>query len=198
MGLRETKKRHTRQAIASAAMGLFVERGFDHVTVAEIAAAADVSEKTVFNYFPTKEDIFFDEAPDRLAELVDAVRTREPGESVVAPLHRLQAAQATRLSDPGFAHFARAIDESPALQAKELELIAASCDILAAAIRDGLGAHELDAQIAANLLMGVHWQLFRNARGLALAGRTGPAAARRLRADLDRAYRLLEHGLGCL
>ena len=179
-------------------MGLFVKRGFDHVTVAEIAAAAEVSEKTVFNYFPTKEDVFFDEAPERLAELVAAVRGRERGESVVAPLHRLQAAQAPRLSHPGFAHFARVIDGSPALQAKELELMAASTDMLAAAIREELGAHELDAQIAANLLMSVHWQLFRNARALALAGRTGPAAARRLRADLDRAYRLLEHGLGGL
>ena len=46
--------------------------------------------------------------------------------------------------------------------------------------------------------MSVHWQFFRNARALALAGRSGPAAARRLRADLERAYRLLEHGLGAL
>lgn len=198
MGLRETKKQHTREVIAAAAMGLFVKRGFDHVTVAEIAAAAEVSEKTVFNYFPTKEDVFYDEAPARLAELVDAVRSRVAGESVVAPLHRLQAAQATRLSHPGFAHFARVIEESPALQARELELIAASTDLLAGAIREELGVHEFDAQIAANLMMGVHWQLFRNARALALAGRTGPAAARRLRADLDRAYRLLEHGLGAL
>src|SRR5690242_15087640 len=56
MGLRETKKLQTRQMIAESAMGLFVRRGFDHVTVGEIARAAGVSEKTVFNYFPTKED----------------------------------------------------------------------------------------------------------------------------------------------
>ena len=67
MGLRESKKLHTRQVIADAAMQLFAQRGFDHVTVAEVAEAAAVSEKTVFNYFPTKEDLFFDEVPARRA-----------------------------------------------------------------------------------------------------------------------------------
>ena len=70
MGLRESKKLRTRQEIADAAMGLFAKRGFDHVTVAEVAAAAQVSEKTVYNYFPTKEDVFYDEAPAREAALV--------------------------------------------------------------------------------------------------------------------------------
>jgi len=57
---------------------------------------------------------------------------------------------------------------------------------------------ELDAHIAGNMLVGVHWQLFRNARAQALAGKQGPAAVRRLRSELERAYRLLEHGLGSL
>ena len=73
VGLRESKKLHTRQQIADEAMRLFVTRGFDHVTVAEVAAAAGVSEKTVFNYFPTKEDLFFDEVPKREAALVEAI-----------------------------------------------------------------------------------------------------------------------------
>ncbi len=198
MGLRETKKLQTRQAIADAAMGLFVTRGFDHVTVAEIAAAAGVSEKTVFNYFPTKEDVFFDETPQRLRELADAIRGREPGESIVAALHRLHESHARRLASPGFAHFARVIENSPALQAKEMEVMARYGKALAETIREELGVHETDAQMAANLLMSVHWQLFRNARACALAGQSGPAAARRLRTDLDRAYRLLEQGLGVL
>src|SRR6266480_6489800 len=83
MGLREAKKLETRREIADTAMRLFVQRGFDHVTVAEIAAAARVSEKTVFNYFPTKEDLFFDEVPEREAALGAAIRGRNPGDSVV-------------------------------------------------------------------------------------------------------------------
>jgi AcrR family transcriptional regulator len=198
MGLRETKKLETRREIADTAMRLFVQRGFDHVTVAEVAAAARVSEKTVFNYFPTKEDLFFDEVPEREAALAAAIRDRKPGESVVTALHRLQAGQCPRLCSAGFATFARIIEESPALAAKELEVMAKLTETLAGAIRDELGVPEIDAKIAANMLVGVHWQLFRNARAQALAGRQGPAAVRRLRSDLDRAYRLLEHGLGAL
>jgi AcrR family transcriptional regulator len=196
VGLRESKKLATRREIADTAMRLFVERGFDHVPVSEVAAAARVSEKTVFNYFPTKEDLFFDELPERQAALLAAIRNRAPGESIVAALRRLQAADCPRLCSAGFAVFARIIEESPALQAKELEVMAQMTELLGGAIRDELGAHEVDAKIAANMLVGVHWQLFRNARAQALAGRHGPAAVRRLRSDLDRAYRLLEHGLG--
>src|SRR5437763_3380843 len=196
MGLRETKKLQTRQAIAATGMRLFVTRGFDHVTVDEIARDAGVSEKTVFNYFPTKEDIFFDEVPERLEALAEAVRGRRPAQSLVTAMHELHAAQCNRLASPGFAHFARVIEDSPALRAKEVEVMAQFTDAFAATIREELGLHPADAQIAANLLMSVHWQLFRNARAQALAGRSGAASARRLRADLERAYRLLERGLG--
>jgi AcrR family transcriptional regulator len=196
MGLRETKKLQTRQTIAATGMRLFVTRGFDHVTVAEIARDAGVSEKTVFNYFPTKEDIFFDEVPERLEALTEAIRGRRSGQSLVEAMHELHAQQCRRLANPGFAQFARVIEESPALQAKEVEVMARFTDHLATTIREELGLHPSDAQIAANLLMSVHWQLFRNARAQALAGRNGPGAARRLRSDLERAYRVLEHGLG--
>ena len=179
-------------------MRLFVKRGFDHVTVAEVAAAAGVSEKTVFNYFPTKEDLFFDEVPAREAAMLEAVRGRRPGESVVAALRRLQACDCPRLCDPRFAIFARIIEESPALQAKELEIMARFTETLAGAIREELGVHEVDAKVAADVLVSVHWQFFRNARAQALAGRHGPTAERRLRSDLRRAYKLLEHGLGQL
>jgi AcrR family transcriptional regulator len=198
VGLRETKKLQTRQEIAEKAMGLFAKRGFDHVTVAEVAEAARVSEKTVFNYFPTKEDLFYDEVPAREAAMVEAVKNRRPGESVAAALEHLQVQNSERLSSPGFANFARIIEESPALQAKELEIMARLTDALAAAIREELGAHELDAKVAANVLVSVQWEHFRNARRHALAGRHGPAAARRLRSELKRAYRLLEHGLAQL
>jgi len=197
MGLRETKKLATRQQIADVAMRFFAERGFDRVTVAEVAAAAGVSEKTVYNYFPTKEDLFYDEVPERARALAAAIRERPPGESVVVALRRLQVAQCERLCSPGFATFARVIEDSPALQAKELEIMS----LFARAAADALveeGVDARDARVAAGLLVSVHRQFFRTARAQALAGRHGPAAVRRLRSDLERAYALLEHGLGGL
>jgi AcrR family transcriptional regulator len=195
VGLRETKKLATRQLIAGEGMRLFATKGFDHVTVAEIAAAAGVSEKTVFNYFPTKEDIFFDEVPDRLRALTDAVRNRPDGTSVLGSLKQKQLAEAPRLTSPGFAVFARILESSPALQAKEVDVMARFSQVLADSLQED-GASERDARIVAGLLMSVHRQFFRAARRQALAGRTGPAAMRRLKADIARAYELLEHGLG--
>jgi AcrR family transcriptional regulator len=196
MGLRESKKLRTRQEIADQAMRLFAGRGFERVTVAEVAAAADVSEKTVFNYFPTKEDLFFDEVPKREAALRDAIRNRGPDVSILAALKRLQHEQCPRLCSPGFATFARIIEESPALQAKELEVMARFVLVLTTEIESALGVSLRDARIAAGLLVSVHRLLFHVARKQALEGKHGPAAVRRLRADLDRAYFLLEHGLG--
>jgi AcrR family transcriptional regulator len=198
MGLRESKKLRTRQEIADAAMRLFAKHGFDRVTVADVAADAGVSEKTVYNYFPTKEDLFFDEVPAREAALVAAVRNRRQGESILAALRRLQASECRRLCSPHFAVFARIIEESPALRAKELEVMAGFSRTLAGAIRDELAVDERDARIAAGVLVSVHWQLFRAAREQALAGKHGAPAVRRLRSDLARAYRLLEHGLVAL
>ncbi len=84
------------------------------------------------------------------------------------------------------------------MQAKELEVMARFVQTLTQAITEELGVDERDARIAAGLLVSVHRLLFRTARQQALAGRHGPAAVRRLRADLDRAYEFLEHGLGKL
>jgi len=196
VGLREVKKLRTRREIADRAMQLFAQRGFDRVTVAEVAAAADVSEKTVYNYFPTKEDLFFDEVPAREAALVAAVRGRRDGESILTALRRLEDGECPRLCSPGFATFARIIEESRALQAKELEVMARFVRVLAEAIQAELAIDERDARIAAGLLVSVHWQLFSAARKQALAGKHGPGAVRRLRADIDRAHQMLEHGLG--
>ena len=82
-GLRARKKRAAREAIAATARRLFAERGFDAVTVAEIAAAADVSEKTVFNHFPTKEDLAFAGREQGIARLVADITERPPGTSVL-------------------------------------------------------------------------------------------------------------------
>ena len=198
MGLRELKKQHTRQLIADTAMRLFVQRGFDHVTVAEVAAAAGVSEKTVFNYFPTKEDLFFDEVDEREEALLAAIRERKASEPITAALRRHQLGHCGRMCSAGFTAFARLIEESPHLRLKELEVMERFTRSLARALREELRCSEVEARVAATLLVGVHWQFFVTARERALAGRHGPAAVRRLRADLERAYELLEHGLAGL
>jgi hypothetical protein len=102
------------------------------------------------------------------------------------------------MASPGFAVFARIIEESPALRTKELEVHAGFVRVLTKALKDELGLDELDARVAASLVMGVQWQFFLVARERALAGRHGPAAARRLRTSLARAYEHLARGLGDL
>src|SRR6478672_7353166 len=72
-GLRERKKQRTRELIATAALDLFSRRGYHATTIAEIAAAAEVSERTVFTYFPTKEDILFSDHADFRARLAEAL-----------------------------------------------------------------------------------------------------------------------------
>src|SRR5215472_15632838 len=88
MGLRELKKEQTRQHIADTAFRLFTDRGFDRVTVAEIAREAQVAEATVFNYFATKEDLFYWRLEAFGARLTDAVRDRPAGEPALAAFRR--------------------------------------------------------------------------------------------------------------
>ena len=195
VGLREAKKLATRQQIAGVAMRLFVQHGFDHVTVAEVAAEAGVSEKTVFNYFPRKEDIFFDEAPERLRALADGIRGRPVEETVLHAMRRMQLSEVPRLTSPGFAYFARTLEESKSLLAHEVDVMAQFVQVLTELLVEE-GLPERDARIAASLLVGVHRQFFRAARRMALAGKHGPAAVRQLKADIARAYELLEGGLG--
>ena len=87
-GLRESKKRQTRATIAQAAADLFRERGFTSVTVDDIAAAANVSRQTVFNYFPTKEQMLFDREEEILAALLAVVREQRDGASLVDAFRR--------------------------------------------------------------------------------------------------------------
>jgi AcrR family transcriptional regulator len=89
LGLRESKKARTRLAISDVATSLFAAHGFEHVTVAQIAAAADVSVKTVFNYFATKEDLFFDRADELIEGLLQTITGRPEGTTITGALHAL-------------------------------------------------------------------------------------------------------------
>lgn len=118
MGRRERKKAATRQAIADAALRLFLERGYDAVSVREIADAADVSTTTLFKHFPVKEALVFDEDAEREAHLLAAVRERPEGQSVPAALreHALSARLASAGGDARFAAFLELAASTPALR----------------------------------------------------------------------------------
>src|SRR3954471_24374248 len=122
VGLRERKKARTRKAISETAIALFLERGYDEVSVAEIAAAAEVSKRTLFAYFPTKDDLVLHRIADHEDETARVVRGRAPGESPLAALHRHRRTTRPRhdpitgLCDlPAVMDFYRLVTESPAL-----------------------------------------------------------------------------------
>ncbi|MFJ9242901.1 TetR/AcrR family transcriptional regulator [Streptomyces sp. NPDC101776] len=126
--LRERKKRATRQRISNVASALFRERGFDQVSVAEVARAAEVSTMTVFNYFPRKEDLFLDRIPEAVEVFSGAVRHRAPGESPLAALRRLALELLDRRHplggpDRGFPDFWEVVADSPALRARGREAL---------------------------------------------------------------------------
>jgi AcrR family transcriptional regulator len=201
-GLRERKKLQTRQAIADAAQRLFAERGFDAVTVAEVAREADVSEGTVFNYFPTKEDLFYGQMQVFESELIDAVRERAPGESVLAAFRRFVLGRSPRLEAEEVADVialaARIVTASAALQARERELVDRYTDVLAELIAEETGARADDVvpRVVATALMGVQRELRAYVWASVLAGRRGPELAADVRKQGKRAFARLERGLG--
>jgi AcrR family transcriptional regulator len=97
--LRERKKLATRRALRRAAFDLVTERGFAHVTVEDIAAAADVSPRTFFNYFPTKEAALFGVDPDRITALRERVARLAPGEPALAALRLVMVSDARTVAD---------------------------------------------------------------------------------------------------
>ncbi|MFC9438512.1 TetR/AcrR family transcriptional regulator [Nocardia sp. NPDC057030] len=162
MALREEKKQATRRAIADAATGLFIAHGFDRVTVAEVADAARVSINTVFNYFPTKEDLFFDRQAEVVERLAGAVRRRAADESPAAAVRRLFLDELRR-DEPTLglsadaAAFWHVVEASPALQAR-LRLLGEQTEAaLAEAIAESTGAGRRDAtpRLLAAVLAGI-------------------------------------------
>jgi AcrR family transcriptional regulator len=206
LGLRERKKRQTREVIAETARRLFSERGFDRVTVAEIARAADVAEKTVFNYFPTKEDLVYWRMESFEDELLETIRARGPGESVVAAFGRFVSEPRGLIAarDPESRErleaITRMITESPALRAREEQIYARYTASLAGliALEAGTADDDIAPWVAANAMMGVHRALVDYTRRRIVAGDRGPRVARDVRVQAKQALALLEEGLGDL
>jgi AcrR family transcriptional regulator len=201
-GLRERKKQQTRAAIADAALTLFTARGFDAVTVAEVAEAANVSTATVFNYFPTKEDLLYSRFEAFEEELLDAIRTRPVGESVLDAFGRFILERSRRGASRDLGErvrvTARIIGDSPALLARERQIVARYADALAELIAEETGAapDDLRPRVAAGALMAVHRGLIDHARRRARTRRGLSRLAADLEVEGERALALLREGLG--
>ncbi|EOD68482.1 TetR family transcriptional regulator [Amycolatopsis vancoresmycina] len=202
LGLRERKKLRTRAAISTAAIGLFLERGFDAVGVAEVARAAEVSKRTLFAYFPTKEDLVLHRFADHETDAADVVRARRPGQGALAALREaflrgLAAREPVTglCDDPEVAAVFRLVTGTPALVARLAEFTSAGEVALAAALAEA-GAGELDASLAAAQIAAVRRTL---ATANMAAVAAGTPADRRLPeavAAAERAFTLLSSGVG--
>ena len=200
-GLRERKKQKTRQAIFDTARRLFGERRFEDVTVAEIARAADVSEVTVFNYFPTKEDLFYGGMQFFEEDLLEAVRSRPRGESAIRAFRRrlLQGTEALGSKErvAAITQAGDTVAASPSLVAREREIVERYthrlADLLAADTRSEPG--DVEPMAAAAAMMGAHRAMVDYVRRRVSAGRKGPALVEDARAQIRRGFARLERGL---
>jgi len=201
LGLRERKKQRTRQLIADTAMRLFRERGFDGVTVAEIARAAEVAEQTVFNYFPTKEDLVYGRMESFEEALIQAIRERPADESILAAFGRFileaQGLLADKEASQEVKSVARMIAESPALLAQEHQVLERYADSLARLIREetGVSADDIRPWVTANAMIGMHRALIEYARRRSLAGVPNRQLAREVRMRGEQALVALARGL---
>jgi AcrR family transcriptional regulator len=198
-GLRERRKQQTRQAISDVATGMFADRGFDEVTLAQVADAAGVAKMTVTNYFPRKEDLVFDRADAIVRSLADVIAARAPGESMLAAIRRDFAERVARadvtlgLSSPAFA---RMIENSPALTSRGLEMIYEREQALGDAIAAETGLDDPRQRLVAALLASVHRVLYAEASRRSLAGEPRMEICAALAAESARAFDLLEPSLG--
>ena len=206
MGLRELKKQQTRELIYNTAWRMFAARGFDRVTVAEVAREAQVSLATVFNYFPSKEDIFYGRMEAQGTRLVEAVRARKAGEPVIVAFRRhldssegllARAAAGDSAALDQLRTLNRLIAGSQALQARELLALARTGESLAAVLAaETEPADDVSAHVVANALMAAHRTLIDNVRKRVLADESPADLARDLQKASETAFALLARGLG--
>jgi len=206
-GLRERKKRLMRQQLSGTATVMFLERGFDGVRVAEVAAACGVSEKTVFNYFPVKEALVMDRLEGTLAALraglADPART--PVQAALAVLGQeleVMTAGLAAQGDPGqgrdaVRRFGDLIRATPALRAYQADMTdqAASAAARVLAARAGVTADDPEPQIAARALLGL-WRVQADSLRRHLDRAATPELLhKQVTADVRRAARLIDTGL---
>jgi AcrR family transcriptional regulator len=197
-GLRERRRQETRQAISGIAMKMFEARGFDEVTISQVADAAGVSKMTVTNYFPRKEDLVFDRAEVTIASLAEAAAARTPGESLLAAIRRDYAeriAAGDVTLGPPTAAFARMVRNSHALTGRALEIADLREQALGDAIAAEAGTDDPQQRIVAAQLASVHRVLFAEGTRRALTSQPRDEIRHILATAACRAFDLLEPSL---
>jgi AcrR family transcriptional regulator len=206
-GLRELKKRETRQRISNVATEMFLARGFEAVAVTEVAAAAGVSEKTVYNYFPSKEALVLDQIQGQVERLIGAVRERPRGVSPSTALVAALKEDSKRFYEmipadqlPRIEEFSAMVRQTPALRAAWSEhrhqMVAALTQVLAGELQ--VEETTPEPLTAARALIGLV-ELLYDARLRHASAGIGPRDVQaRVDADIDRGARLLETGMWSL
>ncbi|MFI1017946.1 TetR family transcriptional regulator [Streptomyces sp. NPDC020965] len=199
-GLRERKKRRTHRAISDAAVALFLERGFDRVSVAEVAAAAEVSKPTLFRYFATKEDLALHRFADHEGEPARVVADRRPELSPLDALRRHfldgleRCDPVTGLSEaPEVLAYLRLLYGTPSLVARLHAYQGRSEAVLAESLGGGIGGRLAAGQIVAvlRILAEENWRRIAAGEGVR---QVRPGAERAARLAFDQ----LRDGLGGL
>lgn len=201
LGLRERKKQRTRQVISDTALRLFLSRSFDDVSIVEIAEAAEVSKRTLFAYFPTKEDLVLDRFADHEDEAARVVRARPVGTGPLTALHAHELDALSRrdpvtglTSDPEAVDFARLLSSTPSLAERLMRYEGRGIAALAEALEEA-GADELTARIAAVQIVSVLRTLARRNSAQVQNGRPADEVYPEAVAATDRAFLLLGTGL---
>lgn len=204
-GLRERKKLRTRAAISDAAIALFLAHGFEQVSVARVAAEAEVSKRTLFAYFPTKEDLVLHRFADHEDENARSVRARLPGQSPLDALreHVLDGLRRrdpiTGLNDdPEPLALLQMVSDTPSLAGRLLQYLARSEDELAAALAETAGPAwppGTPRVFAAAVTAVLRALAQENARRLA-AGESSSAVYPDAAAAVEHAFALLTDGFG--
>lgn len=206
MGItRETQKQATRDRIAGAALRLFADRGFDEVSVAEVAAAAEVTEKTVFNHFRSKADLVYSHQQEFGQQLCAAITDRGPGLSPFAAVTSFLLSRYERFpGSPDLARrqltVARLVSQSASLQRHENAILAKYASALASALAEDQGhqPQDLRPKVFAETVLAIHRAVIEEFRAAALAGRDPTEYAPIVLAQARRAFSYAGSGLDSL
>jgi AcrR family transcriptional regulator len=206
-GLRERKKRLMRQQISDTATLMFLERGFDEVKITEVAAACGVAEKTIYNYFPTKESLVFDQE-DSMSEEIE--REMGAGAGHVSPVEAMVTIIKSRLRQlisyaelaghhdmSMIQRFAELIDRTPSLKTAQMDMTERVAQVAARAMaqRAGIDPDDPEPQIAADSLLGLWRVYFRASFKYAEEGTSLEQFEQSVLDDVQRAARLIDTGL---